>query len=66
MDFLCEGIRVLAQPLMEADVSAQFGAARNERAPKDRTTHRNGYRDRQWDTRAGTVEPQISELRCHL
>lgn len=63
LDFLREGIRILAQAMMEADVTAQIGAARNERAPEQRTTHRNGYRGRQWDTRAGTVELQIPKLR---
>jgi transposase-like protein len=63
LDFVREGIRVLAQALMEADVSAQIGAARHERAPEQRTAHRNGYRDRQWDTRAGTVELAIPKVR---
>ena len=63
MDFLREGIRVLAQAMMEADVTAQIGAARNERAPEERVTHRNGYRARDWDTRAGTVELAIPKLR---
>ena len=63
MDFLREGIRTLAQAMMEADVTAQIGAARNERAPEERTTHRNGYRHRDWDTRAGTVDLAIPKLR---
>jgi putative transposase len=63
MDFLKEGIRVLAQALMEADVTARIGAARGERNPEGRTTQRNGYRERRWDTRAGTVELAIPRLR---
>lgn len=63
LDFLREGIRVLAQAMMEADVSAQIGAARHERAPEQRSAHRNGYRERQWDTRAGTVDLQIPRVR---
>jgi putative transposase len=63
IDFLREGIRVLAQALMDADVTAQIGAAHSERNPDGRATHRNGYRDRRWDTRAGSVELRIPKLR---
>lgn len=63
VDFLREGVRVLAQALMEAEVTAQVGAAHGERAPDERTAQRNGYRDRDWDTRAGTVELRIPKLR---
>jgi putative transposase len=55
VDFLREGVRVLTQALMEAEVSAQIGAEHGQRVP-DRVTHRNGYRARDWDTRAGTIE----------
>ena len=41
-DFLREGIRVLAQALMEADVTGQVGAARGERNPEARTMQRDG------------------------
>jgi putative transposase len=61
-DWLREGVRVLAQALMEADVSAQIGAEHGQRTP-DRLTHRNGYRPREWDTRVGTVELAIPRLR---
>jgi putative transposase len=54
---------VLAQALMEADVTARVGAARGERNPEVRTTQRNGYRDRRWDTRVGTVQLAIPKLR---
>jgi putative transposase len=54
---------VLAQALMGADVTARIGAARGERNPEGRTTQRNGYRERRWDTRAGTVELAIPRLR---
>ncbi len=63
IDFLREGVRVLAQAMMEADVTAQIGAALGEHAPEERTTHRNGYRTRRWDTRAGTVDLAIPKLR---
>jgi len=62
VDFLREGVRVLAQALMEAEVSAQIGAERGQRTPQ-RATHRNGYRPRDWDTRVGTVELAIPKLR---
>jgi putative transposase len=62
-DFLREGIRVLAQALMEADVTAHVGAAHGERNPDARATQRNGYRERRWDTRLGTVDLAIPKLR---
>jgi putative transposase len=62
VDFLREGVRVLAQALMEAEVSTQIGAEHGQRVP-DRVTHRNGYRARDWDTRAGTIELAIPRLR---
>jgi transposase-like protein len=46
----------LAQAMMDAEVSAQIGAGHGERAPDTRTAQRNGYRDRPWDTRVGTVD----------
>jgi transposase-like protein len=45
VDFLREGVRVLAQALMEAEVSAQIGAELGERNREGRTAQRNGYRD---------------------
>ena len=62
VDFLREGVRVLAQALMDAEVSAQIGAEHSQRNP-ERVTHRNGYRARDWDTRVGTVELQIPRVR---
>jgi transposase-like protein len=62
VDFLREGVRVLAQALMEAEVSTQIGAEHGQRVP-DRVTHRNGYRARDWDTRAGTIELAIPRVR---
>jgi hypothetical protein len=44
-------------------VSELIGAERGERRPEDRATHRNGYRPRRWDTRAGEVELQIPKIR---
>lgn len=68
MDFLREAVRLLAQHLMELEVSRQIGAERHERTP-ERVTHRNGYRPRLWDTRVGTIElrvPKQFELACEL
>ena len=48
---------------MEIEVSQQIGAEGGERRPDDRMTHRNGYRPRRWDTRAGELELQIPKLR---
>ncbi len=61
-DFLREVVRWTVQELMEAEVSAQIGAERYERTG-DRTTQRNGYRPREWDTRVGTIELAIPKLR---
>ena len=57
-DFLQEGVRVLAQALMEPELSQKIGAERYERTPK-RTNQRHGYRDRPWDTRVGTTQLKV-------
>jgi putative transposase len=62
-DFLREGVRLLAQLVMEGEVAEQIGAAKYQRTP-ERTTQRNGYREpRDWDTRVGTVALAIPKLR---
>jgi putative transposase len=58
-DVLKELLRWLVAQLMQIEVSELIGAEHGERRPEDRATHRNGYRPRRWDTRAGTVELQI-------
>src|ERR671921_1019889 len=62
-DVIRESVRVVAQELMEIEVSELIGAERGERRPEDRVTHRNGYRARRWDTRAGEIELQIPKIR---
>ena len=61
-DTLREGIRVLAQALMESEVSGLIGAERYERN-SERSSYRNGYRLRSWDTRVGTIELAIPRVR---
>ena len=62
-DVIRESVRFVAQQMMEAEVSELVGAELGERRPEDRATHRNGYRARRWDTRAGEIELQIPKLR---
>ena len=62
-DFLREGVRILAEAVMEAEVTELTGAAHGERAPDRRLTSRNGYRDRRWDTRVGTIDLAIPKVR---
>jgi len=61
-DFLKEGVRVLSQMLMEMEVEEHVGASRHERSP-GRIGQRNGYRQRSWDTRVGTVELSVPRVR---
>jgi putative transposase len=61
-DFLKEGLRALSQALMEMEVEEHIGAGRHERA-EGRSGHRNGYRERTWDTRAGSIELKVPRVR---
>lgn len=62
-DVIRESVKAVAQELMEVEISELVGAERGERCPEDRATHRNGYRPRRWDTRAGEIELQIPKMR---
>ena len=60
--FLREMIGFTAQRLMELEVETLAGAPHGVRSP-ERLTQRNGYRERDWESRAGTVELRIPKLR---
>jgi transposase-like protein len=61
-DFRREMIGFAAQRLMELEVGGLTGAGFDEKSP-DRLAQRNGYRERDWEMRAGTVELRIPKLR---
>lgn len=61
-ELLREMIGFAAERLMELEVGAATGAAFGEKTPL-RLAQRNGYRERDWETRAGTVELRIPKLR---
>jgi len=60
--FLCEMIGFATERLMALETESLCAAAPGERTP-ERQNQRNGYRDRDWQTRAGTVELRIPKLR---
>jgi len=62
VDFLREGVRVLAPALMEVEVTQQVGARRYERTSA-RTGERNGSRERRWDTRVGSLTLRVPRVR---
>jgi putative transposase len=62
-DVVRAAVEAVCRELMESEVSELVGAELGERRPEDRMTHRNGYRAREWQTRAGSVELQIPKLR---
>ncbi len=63
VDLLRQMVQFMAQRLMDIDVEGRCGAGYDEKAPGSRLNSRNGYRERTWDTRAGSVELKIPKLR---
>lgn len=61
-DFLRDGVRALAQAVMELEVTEHVGAAPYERT-EGRRGQRNGTRERTWDTRVGTIELKVPRVR---
>ena len=61
-DLLRSMLTAFVQALMSADADVACGAEFGTRSP-DRVNRRNGYRHRDWDTRAGTIELAIPKLR---
>jgi len=62
-DLVRDMLAFAAERLMEAEVELAAGAAKGARTPPLRETHRNGYRERDWDTRAGRIALAIPRLR---
>jgi transposase-like protein len=62
-DVIRESVRFMVDALMDAEVSELAGAEYGERAPERRSSQRNGYRSREWDTRVGAIELAIPRLR---
>lgn len=63
VDMLRQKVQFMAQRLMEIDVEGRCGAGYDKKAPQVRLNSRNGYRERTWDTRAGSIELKIPKLR---
>jgi transposase-like protein len=61
-DLLRAMVKDFAEALMSADADAVCGAAYGERSP-ERVNRRNGYRERDWDTRVGSIELAVPKLR---
>jgi putative transposase len=61
-ELLRDAVGKFVREFMEAEIAARIGAHRYERS-KDRPTWRNGYRDREWQTRVGTLDLRIPKLR---
>jgi putative transposase len=61
-DSLRAGVRMLSQALLEAAVTQHVGAERHKRSP-ERTGQRSGYRERQWDTRVGSIDLRVPRVR---
>lgn len=62
VDFLREGMRVFSEAVMELEVTQHVGAERHART-EARIGQRNGYRERRWDTRVGTIDLHVPRVR---
>jgi hypothetical protein len=62
VDFIREMLAFAADRLMGFEVEGATGAALGAKSP-DRLAQRNGYRERAWDTRVGTIDLKIPRLR---
>src|SRR5712691_9537999 len=61
-DLLRAMVKEFCEALMGAEADAVCGAAYGERSP-ERVNRRNGYRERDWDTRVGSIELAVPKLR---
>jgi len=61
-DFVREAVAIVARELMEAEISQEIGAELGE-VSSERTTHRNGYRPRPWETRVGEIDLLVPRKR---
>ena len=61
-DVLRSLVEQTVNAILSEEADAVCGASYGERSP-DRTNQRNGYRDRRWDTRAGTIDLKLPKLR---
>lgn len=61
-DLVREMLAFAAERMMDLEIEAKTGVPAGTRSP-DRLNHRNGYRDRNWDTRAGRIELAVPKLR---
>jgi putative transposase len=62
-DLLRAMVKDFAEALMGAEAEARCGAGYRERSP-ERVNRRNGYRERDWDTRVGSIELALPKLRA--
>lgn len=62
LDLVREALQLMSQELMEVEVEAHLGAERYERS-SERTGQRNGYRERTWDTRVGSIPLRVPRVR---
>src|SRR5204863_3920725 len=61
-DLLRAMVKEMAEALMSAEADVLCGATYGERSP-ERVNRRNGYRERDWDTRVGSIELALPKLR---